>query len=76
MLLNLTRLQQVGGVDETCKWIVGGLCLAIIGMAGYIVKQHVVEREILRSWIKSMQDHLQLLGLLETAAKKGGKDVR
>jgi Na+/H+-translocating membrane pyrophosphatase len=53
-----------GGLDPVCKYIVGGLALAVLGMAAYIVKQHVAERAILRDWIRSMQDSKSLLDLV------------
>jgi hypothetical protein len=51
-------------MDVSCKWIIGGMAVAIVGMAGYIVKQHIAERAILREWINSMRESKSLLDLV------------
>jgi hypothetical protein len=51
-------------MDATCWKVVGGLVLAIMAMAGYIVKQHLAERAILKDWIQSMRDSKSMLDLV------------
>lgn len=58
-------------MDPTCKYVIGGLVVAVVGMAGYIVKQHLSERTILQAWIKSLQDVNALLNLVARAKPDG-----
>ena len=53
------------GMDPYCKYLIGGMALAVLGMAGYIAKQQIAHRADLREWIKSLQDTHSLLGLVE-----------
>lgn len=64
MMILCALIMAQDGLDPACKYIIGGLALAVLGMAGYIVKQHVAERVILRDWIKSMQESKSLLDLV------------
>ena len=66
----LTGIQAQGlapehGMDPMCKWIIGGMAVAVLGMAGYIAKQQIAHRADLREWINSLQDTHNLLGLVE-----------
>ncbi len=38
-----------------CKWLLGGCGIAFVAMGGYIVKQHLEERKLLKEWLKSIQ---------------------
>jgi hypothetical protein len=67
--------RDADGLDPVCKYIIGGMALAILGLCGYIVKQHLAERAILRDWIKSMQDSkslLELVGEVNRTKQTGG----
>jgi hypothetical protein len=57
-------------VDATCWKIIGGLVLAIMALAGYIVKQHLAERAILKDWIQSMRDSKSMLDLVGAANRE------
>ena len=46
---------------EFCHWAMGAMGLAIAAMAAYIVKQHLAERAILKSWLESLQSQVKLL---------------
>jgi hypothetical protein len=63
-------------MDLGCKWIIGGMAVAIMGMAGYIVKLHRSERSLLLSWLRSLQSQLSMVDLVETGSDttnpKGG----
>ncbi len=64
-------------MDPGCKWIIGGMAVAILGMAGYIVKQHRSETRLLLQWLRSLQSQLSMVDLVETgsdtANPKGGQ---
>ncbi|MGH8895489.1 MAG: hypothetical protein ACRDZ4_00355 [Egibacteraceae bacterium] len=51
-------------MDTTCMYIIGGMAVAVVGMAGYIVRLHLARVADLRDWIKSMQEYRELLGLV------------
>jgi hypothetical protein len=63
-------------MDPGCKWLIGGMAVAILGMAGYIVRQHNSERKLLIQWLRSLQDQLNMVSLVETGSDpsnpKGG----
>lgn len=46
-------------------WIIGGMALGYVGLAGYIVKLHATIHQMLRERLKSAEDKLALLELLK-----------
>lgn len=40
---------------DMAKWIIGGMATGMVAMAGYIVKQHLAERAILKAWLHDVQ---------------------
>lgn len=62
-------------MDSNCQWIIGGLVVAILGLAGYVKHLHASKDRILLEWIKSLRDQDSLLNLVDDAnpgAPKGG----
>ena len=55
-------------MDPGCKWIVGILIGFVVGMAGYIVKQHRSEKKLLLQWLSSLQAQLGMVKLIETGS--------
>ena len=51
-------------MDASCRWIIGGLVFAILGMAGYIVRLHLARVADLKLWIKSLREYDSMLGLV------------
>ena len=55
-------------MDAGCKWIIGILIGFVMGMAGYIVRQHRSEKKLLLQWLRSLQSQLSMVDLVETGS--------
>jgi len=51
----------------TFKWIVGGMAVAIVGLAGYIVSLHRKINAMYQERIKSLEEKMALINLLGSA---------
>ena len=54
-------------LDADCKWIIGGLVFAVVGLAGFIVRMLLHERRQNRERLKDMKD---VQGILERMLEK------